>query len=210
VARQVLDQAAAVDELHGLALHREPRPVVGDLVERRVRRLESRLPGGLADDPELRHARRAGAVDEREPRTLGEVGVAAAHVPVGLEQRRDDLGQDRRVGRVELGAHARQVDRRVEPLVEDVRVADPGGRVGVELEELDLVAREEGVEPADPHGSREAGVDPDQVVLEVRDGELLAQARVGRVGVAEAVEHGAERVHGVADVRAGPARRSAA
>ena len=55
------------------------------------------------------------------------------------------------------------------PCVQDVRVADAGRRVGVELEELDVVARQERVEAADAHRPREAGVDPDQRVLHRRD-----------------------------------------
>ena len=72
---------------------------------------------------------------------------------------------DARVGGVELLAHAGEVDRRAQALEEDVGVADGG--VGVELEELDVVALQGGVEPADAHGPREAGLDADQLVLGV-------------------------------------------
>ena len=41
---------------------------------------------------------------------------------------------------VELRLDARQVDRLAQALVEDVGVPDAGRRVGVELEELHLVA----------------------------------------------------------------------
>ena len=130
---------------------------------------------------------------------LRQVGAGGADVRVGVAQRRDQLGQDRRVGGVELLPHAREVDRGVQALVEDVRVADAGGRVGVELEELDVVALQERVEPADAHRAREARLDADQLVLGVGELELVAQARVGRIGVAEAVEHPAQRGHGVLD-----------
>ena len=138
--------------------------------------------GGGADDAELGDRRGAVGVDEREPRRLRQVGAGGADVRVGLAQRRDQLGQDRRVGGVELLAHAREVDRRAQALEEDVGVADAGGRVGVELEELDVVALQEGVEPADAHRAREARVDADQRVLGVGELELVAECarRSGR------------------------------
>ena len=134
-----------------------------------------------------------------EPRALGQLRPGGPDVLVGVAQRGDQLGQDRRVGGVELLPHALEVDRGAQPLVEDVRVADAGGGVGVELEELDVVALQERVEPADAHRPREAWLDADQLVLGVGQLELVAQARVGRIGVAEAVEHPAEGGHGVLD-----------
>ena len=153
---EVLEQRAAVDEVDGLVLDPQRRAVVGDVVERRVEGAQARRLGGGADDPELGDAGRAGGVDEREPRPLRQLGPGGADVRVGVEQRGDQLGQDRRVGGVELLPHAREVDRGAQALVEDVRVADAGGRVGVELEELDVVALQERVEPADAHRAREA------------------------------------------------------
>ena len=113
-------------------------------------------------------------------------------VRVGVVERADQLGQDARVGGVELLPDARELDRRAQALEEDVGVADAGGRVGVELEELDVVALEEGVEAADAHGAGEARLDADQRVLGVGELELLAERRLGRVGVAEAVEDPAQ------------------
>ena len=186
---ELLQQRAAVDEVHGLAAGAQLRAVVGELVERRPRRLQPGRAGGGADDPELRHGGRALGVGEHDPRALGQVLVAPADVRVGLQQRAHQLGQHRRVGGVELLPHARKVDRRGQALVEDVRVADAGRRVGVELEELDVVADEEGVETADAHRARVAGLDPDQRVLLGRHRQLVAQRGVVRIGVAEAVQH---------------------
>ena len=145
---------------------------------------------GRADDPELGHRRAALHVHERQPRRLGQVAALAAQLAVGAEQGVDQERQHRRVGGLELRPHARQVDRPPQPLVQHVRVADARRRVGVELEELHVVALEEGVEPADPKRPREAGVEADERVLGGRHGQLLAQAAVLGVGVAEAVEHG--------------------
>ena len=143
--------------------------------------------------------RRAGRVDEREPGRVGQVGAERADVRVGVVERGDELREDARVGGVELLADARELDRGPEPFEQDVRVADARRGVGVELEELDVVALQEGVEAADAHRAREARLDADQRVLGVGELELLAQRGVGRVGVAEAVEHAAQGGDGVLD-----------
>ena len=140
-----------------------------------------------------------GGVDEREPGRVGQVGTERAHVRVGVVKRGDELREDARVGGVELLADARELDRGPEPFEQDVRVADARGGVGVELEELDVVALQEGVEAADAHRAREARLDADQRVLGVGELELLAQRGVGGVGVAEAVEDAAQGGDGVLD-----------
>jgi hypothetical protein len=151
---EVLEQRAAVDEMDGLVLDLQRGAVVGHLVERGVVGGDAGRRGRGADDAELGDAGRVRGVHQRQPRALRQVAAGLADVRVGIEQRADQLGQDLRVRGVELLPHAREVDRGVQALVEDVRVADPGGRVGVELEELHVVALQERVEAA---GARRAG-----------------------------------------------------
>jgi hypothetical protein len=136
-------------------------------------------------------------VYKREPRRLGQVAPLGAQLAVRGHQRLDQHRQHRHVRGLELVAHPRERDRAAEPFVQHVRVADSRRRVGVELEELHVVALEEGVEPADPERAREAGVEPDQRVLGGGDGELLAEPPVLRVRVAEAVEHRRQAGHRV-------------
>ena len=86
----------------------------------------------------------------------------------------------------------RQRDRLAQPLVQHVGVADARRRVGVELEELDLVAGEEGVEAADAQRAASSRGRPGPASPRTRGSvQLLLQALVVGVGVAEAVEHGA-------------------
>jgi hypothetical protein len=86
------------------------------------------------------------------------------------------------------------VDRVAQALVQHVRVADSGGRVGVELEEAHVVAGEEGVEAADAKRAVIAWIHPDEGILERRQVELAAQQLVVGVRVAEAVQHPAEHL----------------
>ena len=84
---------------------------------------------------------------------------------VGVEQRPDERRQHRRVERVEGPRDPGQRDAPLEALEQHVAPADAGGRVGVELEEPDVVVVKERVEPADPHGLREAGLETGERVL---------------------------------------------
>ena len=198
-ASHVLDQHAPVDQVHWVALGAQQRAVVAQLLEPDVAGVEAGRPRRGADDPELRDRGGVRHVHQREPRGLRQLGLGRARVAVGVEQGRDELGQHRRVGGVELALHARQVDRLAQPLVEHVGVADARRRIRVELEEPDLVALQERVQAADAHRVGVAGVDPDQVVLEVAQRKLLAQGGVLRVGVAEAAQHARETGHRAAD-----------
>ena len=187
------DERPAVDELHRLALDHEPRAVVGDVVERGDHRVEAGLLGEPADEPELRDGRRAGDVEDREARRLREVAVPLARGAVGVQERDDDLGQHGRVAGVEDVADAGEGDLLAAAPRRACRPRHAGRRVRVELEELDVVVVQEGVEPGHADGLREARVDPHEGVLARRQPELLLQQRVVAVRVAEAVEDRGDR-----------------
>jgi hypothetical protein len=110
---------------------------------------------------------------------------------------RHDLGEDGRVVGVEDLSHARQVDLLLERLVENVSPAHPRRRVGVELEELEVVVVKERVEPGDADRLRKAGVDPHERVFLRRELQLVAKPRVVAVGIAEAIEQRRDRGNGI-------------
>ena len=136
---EVLDQRAPVHELDRLAADPERRAVVSELVCGRV---EASIPERRAASQMIRNSGTDGLPGRSTSARRGRSGSCGreAQRSVGIEQRVDEDGKHRRVRGVELRLDARQVDRLAQALVEDVGVPDAGRRVGVELEELDLVA----------------------------------------------------------------------